>query len=442
MSQSASPNSNLAASQKVAPRLVRLGALTFLAFLSLFVAWSWLAPLSSAVVARGVIKAEGNRKTVQHQEGGIIKTILVKDGDQVRASQVLMVLDDERVSAGFDQLGAQLDSERAKESRLRAESELATAVQWPSAPADKKAVKQRLAELIAKESEIFRSRRQSLDKQVALLQQQSSQIDAELRSLSAQIAASSQALSFVQQELKITRELADQGFLQKTRVMNLERDASAQTANMESARAELAKAQQRKTDLELRAVLAKQDYSRNASEALKESVARRVDLEERLRPIADASSRQSILAPSSGTVVDLKFFAAGAVIGPREPILDIVPDQANLVVEAKVRSEDVSHISVGQSSNVRLQAAKQRESLSLDAKVTYVAADQTTDRQTGQSFFTVQLGIDAKSLSDAGNPKLLSGIPVEVFVEVAPRNLLQYLFEPLTSGFQRGMRER
>jgi membrane fusion protein, epimerase transport system len=442
MNQSAAMNTTAAPSQQIAPRLIRLGVITLLVFLSLFLAWSWLAPLSSAVVAKGLIKAEGNRKTVQHQEGGIIKTILVKDGDQVKANQVLIVLDDERVSAGLDQLGAQLDSERAKESRLRAESELASKVQWPIVAADKKVAKQHLGELIAKENEIFRARRQSLDKQVALLQQQSLQVDAEIRSLSAQIAASSQALNFVNQELKVTRELADQGFLQKTRVMNLERDASSQTANMESARAELAKAQQRKTDLELRAVLAKQDYSRNASEALKESVARRVDLEERLRPVADASSRQNILAPSSGTVVDLKFFAPGAVIGPREPILDIVPDKAILIVEAKVRSEDASHISVGQSSSVRLQSAKQRESHNLDAKVTYIAADQTTDRQNGQSFFVIQLGIDAKSLNEAGNPKLSSGIPVEVFVEIAPRNLLHYLFEPLTAGFRRGMRER
>lgn len=442
MNSLASTTVAFTSSQNVASKLIRLGIFAFVALLALFFLWSWLAPLSSAVVARGLIKAEGNRKTVQHQEGGIIKTILVKDGDQVKANQVLIVLDDERVNAGVDQLGAQLDSERAKESRLRAESELASVVQWPSVPADKKASKQRLSELIAKESEIFRSRKQSLDKQVALLLQQSQQVDAEIRSLTAQIAASAQALSFVNQELKVTRELADQGFLQKTRVMNLERDSSSQTANMESAKAEQAKAQQRKTDLELRAVLAKQDYSRNASEAMKESVARRVDLEERLRPAADASSRQNIIAPNSGVVVDLRFFAPGAVIGPREPILDIVPDQASLIVEAKVRADDAPHIAIGQRSSVRLQSAKQRESHSLDAKVIYVAADQTTDRQNGQSFFVIQLGIDATSLKDAGNPKLSSGIPVEVFVEIAPRNLIQYLFEPLTAGFRRGMRER
>lgn len=444
LADTTSPAAAMLTESALFQRFKWLGYAVLLSLLVMFALWSFLAPLSSAVVAAGVVKAEGNRKTIQHLEGGIIKKLLVKDGDYVKANQVLIELSDERVNAGLDQLLTQLDSEKAKESRLRAESDMSLSVQWlpTSSSNSKTASTTKLADFINKEKDIFRTKRQSLDKQVALLQQQAVQVDSEIRSLRAQIAAITQSLGHAESELKVTRDLADQGFLQKTRVMNLERDVSMQVASIESARAEESKAQQRKIDLQLKAELTRQEYSRSASESLKETVARRLELEERIRPLADASTRQNVLAPVSGFVVDSRYFASGAVIGPRDPILDIIPDQTGLIVEAKVRAQDSVRIAMNQSATLLLQTTQQRDTVKLYGNVTYISADQTTDRQTGVSTFTVNLAVTPESLQQIDGLKLTSGMPVEVFISSGSRNLLQYLFEPLSAGFRRGMRER
>ncbi len=424
-----------------AVRNMRAGIAVLIACVLGVAGWSAFAPISGAVVAEGVVKVEGNRKTVQHQEGGIVKQIFVKDGDRVTAGQELIRLDDVRISAGGDQLAAQLDGERAREARLAAERDVAAR---PAFPADlvKRQGDARITELLGRETMLFQARRDMLTTQTTLLRQQAAQTDSELAAVARQIESARKAVAAVREELKAATVLVDQGFIQKTRVLNLERDLNQQTSFVESASAEFAKAQQRKSELQLKIVSTRQNYIQAASDELKDSTTKRVDLEERLRPLADAQVRQRLVAPVAGTVVDLRFFTVGAVIGPRDPVLDIVPDDGALVIEARVRVDEMNEVAVGTPADVRLTAFKQRVTPLVHGEVSYLSADRQTDRQTGQSFFTAHIRVSAASLKEAGDLRIAAGMPTEVFIKTRERSVIDYLIDPLVAGMRRGMRER
>jgi membrane fusion protein, epimerase transport system len=420
---------------------IRLGIVCLALLVGGVCLWAWTAPLSGAVIADAVVKSEGNRKTVLHQEGGIVKSVLVKDGDRVTEGQELIRLEDVRVAAGNDQLRAQLDGERARESRLLAERSLARNIKFPEELA-RQVREPRTSELLGRETALFTARKDTLNKQVALLQQQMGETEKEISFYGSQIESAEKALAAMKEELRVASALLNQGFIQKTRILNLERDVNQQTAAVENARAERAKALQRLSDLKLKVVTTTQNYIQAASDELKDSTTRRVDLEERLRPLADAQTRQKVVAPVAGTVVDLKVYTVGSPIGPREPILDIVPHDTGLVIEARVRVDEANDVSLGGMADVRLSAFKQRMTPLVQGEVTYIAPDRQIDKQTGIPFFTVHVKVSAATLAAAGNLKISPGMPAEVFVRTRSRSAFDYMLEPLADGMRRGMRER
>jgi HlyD family type I secretion membrane fusion protein len=178
-----------------------------------------------------------------------------------------------------------------------------------------------------------------------------------------------------------------------------------------------------------------------AANEYRQTTAQVFDLQERLRPARDAEERQRIVAPIDGEVVDLKFTSVGAVIGPREPILDIVPDNADLIVEAHVRTEDISFVKTGAEADVRLTAFRQRITPSVRGELIYISADRFQEKQTGAPYYIARIRVDPESLRDAGNLQLQAGMPAEVFIHTTSRTALQYFIDPLTGFLQRSMRE-
>lgn len=421
-------------------RIARAGFGVIAAGLVLVGVWLALAPLSGAVIAPGFVKLDTNRKVVQHQEGGIVKSILVRDGERVRQGQVLMVIDDVRLDATLDLLRTQHDGERAKAARLEAERAFLPAVAFPPELAAREK-EPKVVELIARETALFRARREALDSQVAVLKKQIRQTEEEARALAGQIAAEERALASQKEELALNQQLAKQGFVQKTRLMGLERAVSEYEARLEEHRAELAKTRQRASELELRVLAQRNGYVQAATDELKEASTRLFDLEERLRPSKDASDRQRIAAPIGGVVVGLRVFTAGAVIGPREVLMEIVPEEQNLVVEARIRPEDINHVRPGSGAEVRLTAYQQRTTPLVAGNVNYVSADRMTDAQTGAPYYVVQVEVKADALEQAGNLKMQAGMPAEVYIRTDSRTAFDYLLAPVTAYLRRGMRE-
>lgn len=423
-----------------ARQAIRTGLGILAAGLAAGLAWAAIAPLSGAVIAMGEVKVDMNRKTVQHQEGGIVKSILVRDGDRVAAGQPLILLGDVRVDAAYDALRLQHLSEAARHARLLADRTLAGTIDFP--PALRAAAgDERVAEVLQREQALFVARRQTLEEQKRLIARQIAESEQEASALGRQVGAATRALALQRDEVAANRALLDKGFVGAMRVKNVERAATEYEARIGEHQAELAKARQRSSELALRAKTLENQFMQAAADELKESGNKLFDLEERLRPSKDAAERQRIVAPIAGEVVDLKVTSPGAVIGPREALLDIVPTNGKLILEGRIRPEDINHVAVGGAADVRLTAFKSRLTPTVVGRVTYVSADRLTDRATGQPYYGVHVDVGPEELRQAGDLRLQAGMPVELYLRTAGRSTLQYLLDPILGFVTRGLRE-
>ncbi|HMX16601.1 MAG TPA: HlyD family type I secretion periplasmic adaptor subunit [Rhodocyclaceae bacterium] len=424
--------------------IVRAGLIVIFVAFVIGGGWLVLAPLSGAVVAAGFVKVDMNRKTIQHQEGGIVKQILVRDGDRVKQGQTLLVLDDVRSDAGLDLLRSQNDSERARNARLVAERSLSPRLDFPAELANRRQ-EPRVRDILQREQGLFDARKQTLDSQIALLRTQIRQALEEAAAWSEQVRAEETALRLQRDELVANEGLVAQGFIQRTRILGLQRSVAEYEARLGEHRANLAAARQKATDFELRILQLRNQFSQQAADDLKESTNRLAEVEERLRPSRDAVERQNVVAPVAGEVVDLKVTSVGGVVGPRDAILDIVPDHGKLIVEARIRTEDINNVHLGSEADVRLTAFKYRTTPLVSAKVTYVSADRLVDKSLGAAgaapYYAVWLDVSPESLKSAGNLEMQAGMPAEVFIRTVERPALLYLLEPITSFLRRAARE-
>jgi HlyD family type I secretion membrane fusion protein len=419
--------------------LARMGTAVLAVLGLLLGGWAATAPLSGAVIAPGFVKVDLNRKVVQHQEGGTVRAVRVRDGEHVKQGQELVLLEDVRIDAQLDLLRTQLDAERAKAARLEAER---TYLARPSFPSDLISRKNepKIGEQLERETTLFRARREALDTQIAMLRKQIAETSTEAAALAEQLGAEERALSLQKEELASNEKLLSQGYVQKTRVLTLQRAVAEYEARHGEHRAEISKAKQRASELELRILSMKNSYAQSAADELKDTSAKVFDLEERIRPSRDASDRQRILAPVSGEVVGLKVFSQGAVVGPREVLMEIVPEEKRLIVEARIRPEDINYVRPGSAADVRLTAFKQRTTPLAQGKVSYVSGDRLVDQQNGQAYYVVHVDVPPERLERDGL-RLQAGMPAEVFVRTDTRTTLDYLLAPVTSYLRRAMRE-
>ena len=394
---------------------------------ALSAAWSASAPLSGAVIAPAQIKVELNRKTVQHQEGGIVREILVRDGQKVRAGEPLVVVGDVRSDSTLKLLQDQLAAERIREARAAAEAALASHF---DAPAD------------SRERALFATRRRILDEQIASLQAQIREAEAQAAALHTQIEATESSVRLSAEELRMNEELARQGFVHRTRILALQRTEADYRARVGEYRSELAAARQRIADMRARIAQARNLYQSQAADELRDASAKVRDLEERLRPSQDQVERQIVRSPVDGEVMAMRVTTPGAVIGPREPILDVVPGQEKLVVEARIRPQDIDYVRKDARAEVRLlNAFDSRSAPLLPGKVAFVSADRVKAADSPDSWFVAAVELDAAEVARHPGLRLQAGMPAELYVTTPARTLVAYLARPLEVFASRAMRE-
>jgi HlyD family type I secretion membrane fusion protein len=400
--------------------------------------WTVVAPLSGAIVAPAFVKVDLNRKVVQHQEGGIVREIRARDGDTVKQGQPLVVIEDVRVDSTLDLLSIQLIAERAKAARLTAEAAYAPKVAFPH-DILRRERETRVTEILERERALFRSRREAVESQVAALRGQVRETQSEAVALGEQIAAEERALGLQKEELKANEELLKQNYVQKTRILTLQRAVAEYEARHSEHRAELSRSRQKAAELDLRIITAQNVYKQTAVDDLKETTARILDVEERLRPSRDAAARQQVLAPIAGEVVGLRVFTPGAVVGPRDVLMEIVPAEKTLILEARIRPEDINHVAKGTAADIRLTAYKQRTTPLVVGRVSYVSGDRLVDTQNNNApYYVAQIEVAPASL---GELKMQAGMPAEVFIRTDSRTALDYLLAPVTAYLRRAMRE-
>lgn len=426
------------AAARAAPgRLLRQAALPLLTCAALFAAWSALAPIGGAVVAPAQIKVELNRKTVMHAEGGIVREILVRDGQPVHAGQALLVVGDLRTDAALGLLQDQHRAARLRIARAEAESQLASAFTIPpDLLADPLA-----AEHIARERAAFIVRRRALDEQTTQLQRQVEQSQAQAAALSVQIASTARSAELAGEELVMNERLAEQGFVHRSRLIGLQRVGTDYAARQAEFQANLAASRQRSGEVRARIAALRLQAQTLATDELREAGAQLRQLEQQLRPGRDQAERQTVRASADGTVMGLRVAAAGTVVGPREPLLELVPSQEKLVFDARIAPQDIEHLAVGGAAEVKLLGSQARHARALPGRVSFVAPDRSVDETTGQAWFHATVEVDAATLRAAGAPELHAGMPAEVYVATSSRSLLQYLIGPLELFRARALRE-
>lgn len=420
----------------------RRGLITALVGCGLPLVWAILAPLDSAVVAYGVLKVESYRQVVQHQEGGIVKAILVRNGDQVKRGQPLLVIEDMRVTASVDALEQQYYSEWARNSRLQAEREMNPALAWPEALRGRESVPA-IAEVLVKERELFEQRKRTLDLQTGILNRQIQDAGEEVTATGRQIDADRASVKAAQNEVRANRSLLDKGFVSPARMLALERAEADYASRLAEHEADLARARQKQSDLRFRLEGLRTNYRDGAAAELRESTDRLNDIRQRVKPMADARERQQVVAPTDGFVVDLKVHTIGASIGPREVLMEVVPQGEKLIAEMNLPVDSISDLQIGMPAEVRLKAFQQRTTPLVAGRLEYVSADALTDpRAPQQPYYLARVSIDDKALKGANVGVLQAGMPVEVYLRSRSRSAMAYLLDPVTQSLDRAFRER
>jgi HlyD family type I secretion membrane fusion protein len=434
-----STRDDAAALQRRVRRWALFGTAAVAVWLGLFALWALAAPILGAVVAVGVIKVEANRQLVTHRDGGIVSAILVREGDAVTKGQPLIRLEDARTDATLGALQAQLDAERLRSLRLEAEAALQDA--WvPPATADGQAGP-RLREALAREQSTFLARRRALNGTLESVRGQIVDTKAEIVATERNIAATTQALALMRDELASNESLLQQEFVNRTRVLGLKRNVAEYESRIAASAAELAQARQRTSELEGRRETARGEFVRVATEELRETSARVVDLEERLRAMQDTVDRNEVLAPVAGLLVNLRVNTVGSAIGAREPIVEVVPSELPLRIEARVGAAAATDVAVGQAASVRLLGTRQRNIGLLPGRVVGISADALADPRSGAEYFAVQVELEPQSIPPEVRHVVRPGGAAEVYLKTSERTALEFLIEPLTAGMARSFRE-
>jgi len=405
-----------------------------------FGSWAALAPLDSAALAPGVVTVKNYRKTVQHLEGGIVKEIHVRDGVEVREGDLLLVLDDTQARAELEILRGQRFAAVAAESRLKAERDDRKTINFPELMGSSD---QRAREAVLSEEQQFAARRLARDGEIDVLEQRIGQLDAQVRGLKALIDSKEQLLHSYEEEISDNQALLSEGYVDKQRLRDVQRQKASLKGEVAEHNASIAGINVQIGETRLQILQLKKDFRAQVVEQLSEVQTRVFDLEERVTAIQDRVERSAIYAPVAGMVLGMSLHTVGGVVSPGTPILDIVPESDELIIEAEVSPNDIDRVNNGLTADIRFSAFKSATTPVIEGEVVNISADRLVNEQTGMPYYLARVEVTAigKEKLANGELTLLPGMPAEVLINTGARTLLEYLVAPATNAFARSMIE-
>lgn len=406
-----------------------------------FGAWSSLASLDAAVAAHGALAVESKRKTVQHLEGGIVKQILVKDGDRVRAGQPVIALDGTRSQAALTAAQALFDAARAREARLTAERDGKEGVSFPE-DLSLRATDPRVDDLLLSERRQFDERRKSLQGQKQILEQRIAQLKAQHSGLGAQEGAKQRQIRTLRDEIAGLRQLADKGYYARNRVTAMERELAALEGEKGSAAFGGIGIEKSISEARMQIIQTEQDFRKEVVAELKTTTDNLAELEQKLAHAQDQVQRLAVAAPVDGVVQNVKIFTSGGVIPPGADLMEIVPEADRLVVEARVAPKDIEAVMAGLQAEIRFPNLSSRTTPIVLGTVTTVSADALVDRDAKENYYQMRVEVPTAEMAKLRAHRLQAGMPVEVMVKTGERTPLEYFVKPLMDSFAVAMRER
>ena len=443
-------NNNLRPSKEIRPaatpadvaelrRPLAIGlALSGLIALAVFV-WGSVATLSGAVIAHGIVVVDGSSKKIQHQQGGVIGEILVRDGSRVSAGDLLVKLDDTQARALLGIVTSQLTELLGRKTRLAAERDDQDDLEFPPGFTTSGPEAERVA---SGERRLFHARLASANGQKAQLGERIKQNEDEIKGLTLQNSAKAREVALVRDELSRVNDLYQRNLLPVMRVLSLQRDETRIEGEVGTLMAQIAKLGGQIAETRLQTIAVDQNRFSDAQKELREVEGRIAELQERKIAAEDQLRRVELKAPIDGIIHELSVHTVGGVVNPAEQLMLVVPSSDSLSVEVRIPSSDIDQLNIGRQGILRFTAFNQRTTPEVKGVVKRLSPDAVRDKETGQFYYTARITPDNGDLARLGDQKLVPGMPVEAFIETSPRTALSYLTKPLTDQFERAFRER
>jgi HlyD family secretion protein len=405
--------------------------------------WAASYQLSGAVVGQGVVIVDSSVKKVQHQTGGIVGELRVREGDEVKAGDILVRLDETQTLANATIVTQSVDELRARQARLAAERDNADQIIFPkmllehSGDPDSEAARSMVAERT-----LFDLRKQARAGQKAQLGERNAQLLEEIKGYVGQVEAKKKEVDLIHQELDGVRTLWEKNLIPITRLTSLERDSARLEGERSQLAGAIAQSKGKIAEIQLQIIQVDQDLRSEVGKDLIETRSKLSELSERKTAAVDQLNRIDIRAPQSGRVHELSVHTVGGVIAPGEQIMLIVPDADALAIEVKIAPRDIAQVYLGQIATVRFASFDQKTTPEVEGAVSLVSADLTQDQRTGASYYTVRVAVEPNELKKLGTNKLVPGMPTDVFIKTSGRTALSYLTKPLMDQVERAFRER
>jgi HlyD family secretion protein len=403
--------------------------------------WATLVPLSGAVVVPGTLVVESDVKKIQHPTGGVVAQIPVHDGMHVHAGDLVLRLDETQVRARYQELMQQLDQVRVRLARLVAERD---GTHEPKVPQE---IAARLSDdgvnrLWTSEISLFNSRAATRGSTKDLLRSHIGQLREQISGLDAQVKSKAAQHDLISGELEGVETLYRKGLVPLTRKTSLQREAARLDGDRGQVEAGIAEAKSKISEAELQIVRIDQDFHTEVMKDLREAQDKEAELVEKSVAARDLLRRVDLRAPTSGIIHQLSVHTVGGVIAPGEVVMDIVPESDELQIEARLPPRDIDQVRSGQRTYMRFSAFNQRTTPQLEGVVSYVSADLSRDRQTNAAYYTVRVTLPSGERRRLGSLQLVSGMPVEVFLQTGNRTMMSYLLKPISDQLQRTFNER
>ncbi len=403
--------------------------------------WAYTSEFAGAVIAQGQLVVDTSAKKVQHPSGGVVAELRVRDGNQVKAGEVVIRLDDTQTRANLAIVSKGLDELSARRAREEAELESEDRVGFPPDLLARKDDPE-VARLISGETKLFETRRKTREGLKSQLAERVSQSEEEIRGLNAQVASKEKQIEWVQQELEGVRDLWSKKLVQFNRVTSLERDQARLEGERGQLIASVAQSKGKIAETRIQILQIDQDMRTEVGKDLADIRGKTAELVEKRVAAEDQLKRVDIRAPQDGMVHQLDVHTVGGVVSAGQQIMMIVPGADKLIVEAKVLPQDIDQVRIGQAAVMRFSNFNTRTTPEVNGDITLVSADVTQDQRTGLSFYTVRIAVPPEELARLEGPKLIPGMPVEVYVQTTIRTVASYLVRPFQDQIAKAFREK
>ncbi len=421
---------------------VLIGFLILLIFISGFFIWSISTTLDSGAIAKGKITVDTNRKTIQHLEGGIVKKIYVREGALVKKGDPLLKLDETQSKVKLSLLQSQAAILQSLTVRLLAEIKNKPSLVFPKELTLKASKNPNITEILNGQKSLFKARQDSRKSTILILNERIKQLKSQIDSLHSQVDSSDKQLGFVREELKAVIELRKKNYIDKPRLLRLQREEAKLVGERDKSKALIAQQYQKIGETKIQLLNYEENQRKEILEELRESQSKLVDIIDRLKSAQDIFQRTLVVAPQAGTVVGTEMHTIGGVVRPGDKLMDLVPSQDKLIVEGHISPLDVDVVRPGLLAKVRLSSYKQRHVPALLGTVEQISADSFENKQTGELYYKARIIIDKGQLKKLKNITLYPGMPAEVMIVSDKRTPFDYFFSPLWQSFNRAFHEQ